>query len=473
MSQYSQAQPPYLGGPPGFAHPNPASRQPPNPPHEAYPPNPPLGIPLGPVVSLETVNKALRPLFAIAYETSESVKTAVKGIADLNTRLSTVESGINSLSMDTGHEGDDESPATAKDQTQRPKKRARVSEGASKRTENPTKLKPEGAIVHIMKDIVRDEVLYAGCNVKKMDELKPSLPVEDDLALKKRIQEGSDEAWVPNFMLQPEHELNKFWVDRIVAECLKNATAMKKIEEGNIPKQFWTREYIIDPVLKDLWLTGRKSVKKATGPLAKARAEQQSKAGIRAGRRERLCDSRRRVVEGTEKHSAFIYTTKDGKSRSIPGELIIEDATSDVLSCEDEHNVAGIRPDLSVKKYREARKPFDVEGIPPFWRHAMWTKVNNALNVALKAPGRGRGSGLKSRYYASKCNRGQRMVSDESKAKDIPGGLYRCHIAKTWYDCMTPAQKSGVRPSPPGWEVEDEGGSNGAGDYQGVSSDTE
>ncbi|KDN42039.1 hypothetical protein RSAG8_07084, partial [Rhizoctonia solani AG-8 WAC10335] len=287
MSQYPQSQSPYLSIPPGFPHPNPL-RQPPNPPHEAYPLNPPPGIPLGPVVPLETLNEALLPLFATTYETSESVKTVVKGIADLNNRLSAVESGINSLSMDTGHEGDDEGgPSTAKDQTQRPKKRARASENSSKRTEKAAKLKPEGAVVHIMKDIVRDEVLYEGCAVKKMDELKPSLPVEEDLALKKRIQEGSDGPWIPNFMLQPEHESNKFWIDRIVDECLKNTTALKKIEEDRIPKQFWTREYIIDPVLKELWLTGRKSVKKATDPIAKARADQQSKAGIRAGRRER------------------------------------------------------------------------------------------------------------------------------------------------------------------------------------------
>ncbi|CAE6526067.1 unnamed protein product [Rhizoctonia solani] len=472
MSQYPQSRAPYLGSPPGFAHLN-QPGQLLNPPHESYPPNPPLGIPLGPVVPLETVNEALRPLFVTAYETSELVKTAVKGIADLNDRLSVVESGIKSLLVDTGHDGDDEGgPATEKDQAQRPKKRARPSGSPSKRTEKPVKLKPEGAVVHIMKDIIRDEVLYEGCDVKKMDELKPSLPAEEDLALKKRIQEGSNEAWVPDFMLQPEHESNKFWIDRIVDESLKNSTALKKIEEGLIPKQFWTREYIIDPVLKELWLTGRKSIKKATDPVAKARADQQSKAGIRAGRRERLCDSRRRVVEGTEKHQPFIYTTKDGRSRTIPGDLIIEDATSDVLSCDEEHNVAGIRPDLSVKRYREARKPFNFEGIPPFWRHSMWTKVNNALDAALKTPGRVRGSGLQARYYASERNRGQRMVSDESKAKDIPGGLYRCHIAKSWYDCMTPAQKSGVRPSPPGWEVEDEGGLNGAGEYV-ISSDTE
>ncbi|EUC65706.1 hypothetical protein RSOL_452130, partial [Rhizoctonia solani AG-3 Rhs1AP] len=360
-----------------------------------------------------------------------------------------IESRINSLSMDTGHEGDDEGDlASVKDQTQRPKKRARASESGSKRTEKPAKLKPDGAV-----DIVRDEVLYEGCDVKKMDQLKPSLPVEDDLALKKRIQEGSDEAWIPNFMLQPDNDTNKFWVDKIVDECLKNTTALKKIEGGHIPKQFWTREYIIDPVLKELWLTARKSVKKATDPEAKAKADQQSKAGVRAGRRERLCDSRRRVVEGTDKHPPFTYTTKDGRSRTIPGDLIIEDATSDVLSCEEEHNVAGIRPDLPARKYREARKPFNVEGIPPFWRHAMWTKVNNALDVALKTPGRARGSGLQARYYASERNRGQ---------------------PKNWYDCMTPAQKSGVRPSPAGWEVEDEGGLNGAGDYQGViMSDTE
>ncbi|KAH7320535.1 hypothetical protein B0J17DRAFT_723802 [Rhizoctonia solani] len=238
MSQYPQ--PPYPSGMPEFTNLN-SSGQPLTASYEGNPTNPPLRIPLGPVVPPETVQEALSPLYAIAHQTSESVKVVVNA----------------------GEDGDNEGGTTSdKAETQHPKKCVRTSGNASKRSGKPAELKPEGTVVHIMKDIVREEILYQGCKVTKMDELKPGLLVDEDSALKKRIQEGSNAAWRPDFMLRLEHECSRFYVDKIVEECLKNPT--------------------------DLWYIAQKSVKKALDPVAKAKSDQQTKAGIRAGHRDRV-----------------------------------------------------------------------------------------------------------------------------------------------------------------------------------------
>ncbi|KAF8667189.1 hypothetical protein RHS04_09350 [Rhizoctonia solani] len=451
MSQYPH--PSYHGGPPEFIHPNPSG--------QGITPNPTLGIPLGPVAPLEMIEQALNPLFVVARETSESVKIVVKEVADLNLRLNAIESRVKSLSEDAGEDGDDESDsASERNVTHRSRKRARTSTSTPRRTSQRADKpeKPKGKVLNVMKAI-REEILYKGCDATKMDDLKPALTNDEDLRLKERIRGGSEEAWRPNFMLPVEHEANKFYVEIIVEECLKSTTAKKKIEENRLPSDFWTRGHILDPVLKDLWATARRSVKKALDPAVQAKAEQQNKSTTRAGRRERLCKNRRRIAEGDEKHPEFVYTSNNGQSKTIPGQLIIEEATSDVLSCDEDRDVGGIRPDLAVEAYQEARKPFKYEGIPPFWRHAMWTEINNALDSAMRF----RGVSLQPRYYASPENRGQRVVSEVSKVYDIPPGLYRCHISDAWFARMTPAQKSGVKPSPPGWEVEGEGGSNGIG----------
>ncbi|EUC61536.1 hypothetical protein RSOL_396640 [Rhizoctonia solani AG-3 Rhs1AP] len=161
MSQHPQ--PPYPDIPLGFIHPDSSGN-----PFLGSPPNPPQGVPLGPLVPLEIVQQALTPLYAIARETSESVKVAVEGVKQLNRRLEAVEAGIKYLSVDADEDGDDEGgPTEQKDGAQRPKKRARTFGGVSKRINKSVNPKPEGTVLHIMKDIVRDEILYQGCDAKK------------------------------------------------------------------------------------------------------------------------------------------------------------------------------------------------------------------------------------------------------------------------------------------------------------------
>lgn len=65
----------------------------------------------------------------------------------------------------------------------------------------------------------------------------------------------------------------------------------------------------------------------------------------------------------TSEESPFQYMI-NGESRLVPPELLCEAIVSDVVT--DECEVEGIRPRLTVEEYREARKPFEYEGIPPF-----------------------------------------------------------------------------------------------------------
>lgn len=60
------------------------------------------------------------------------------------------------------------------------------------------------------------------------------------------------------------------------------------------------------------------------------------------------------------------------------------------------------------------------------------------------------------RYYASQENRGQRMVNTLSRVEDIPSELYRCHLSETWYGRLPEWKRRTVKPSPKGWEVDEE-----------------
>ncbi|KAB5587352.1 hypothetical protein CTheo_9213 [Ceratobasidium theobromae] len=143
-----------------------------------------------------------------------------------------------------------------------------------------------------------------------------------------------------------------------------------KIKSGLIPEQFWNRESLLEFVLKPLWQSARRGVKIATDPKARSHAGDLAKKGKQDARRNRLCSNRYRVVVGDDKHLGFEYKA-GSESKKIPRELIIKEATSDVVS--DECDVGGIRPETTLEAYRDARahKSLKHEGIPPFWRHEM------------------------------------------------------------------------------------------------------
>jgi hypothetical protein len=82
-----------------------------------------------------------------------------------------------------------------------------------------------------------------------------------------------------------------------------------------------------------------------------------------------------------------------------------------------------------------------------------WNDIFKAMDQQI---GKSRGQPLQARYYASKENRGQRKASP-NKVDDIPtGGLYRCHIEKVWYNRLPEWKRKAIKPSPKGWEVDEE-----------------
>jgi hypothetical protein len=53
-----------------------------------------------------------------------------------------------------------------------------------------------------------------------MEELKEGLTDDE---LRKRITENPQLPWRPDFLVAADHERNKFWVDKILEESLKDA----------------------------------------------------------------------------------------------------------------------------------------------------------------------------------------------------------------------------------------------------------
>jgi hypothetical protein len=58
--------------------------------------------------------------------------------------------------------------------------------------------------------------------------------------------------------------------------------------QGCIPAQFWNRDCIFEHVLKGMWDSARKGVKRATDPEARARAARLAKKAKQDARRQRV-----------------------------------------------------------------------------------------------------------------------------------------------------------------------------------------
>lgn len=157
--------------------------------------------------------------------------------------------------------------------------------------------------------IVR-RILYDGCKVSKLEDLKKGLTDEE---LKQRITQDTEEPWRPDFFAAVGDKRNQFWVDKILGESLKDAEvwlvyvsrfelygftcgficfkAQMKIKSGLIPEQFWNRESLLEFVLKPLWQSARRGVKIATDPKARSHAGDLAKKGKQDARRNRVSHS--------------------------------------------------------------------------------------------------------------------------------------------------------------------------------------
>ena len=74
-----------------------------------------------------------------------------------------------------------------------------------------------------------------------------------------------------------------------------------------------------------------------------------------------------------------------------------------------------------------------------------------------------KGFGIQARYYAGTVTRGQKNDTDLEMASRIPTSvLHRCHISKEWYAHLSEDQRKVLKPSPTGWEVDEERVATGA-----------
>ncbi|CAE6412069.1 unnamed protein product [Rhizoctonia solani] len=425
--------PPHLGLPP-----------PPNAPFE----NPHLSMPMGPpAVLVENVCKVLEPLqeeirhmASIMTGISKTTCDTSKTIHELSEQIKSLEVAVKKLDPSAGSDGDDEGLGGAQGEVQRPpKKRARSSKETS--ANEPTKGQRT-----VMFSVVR-KALYSGCEVEDMNGLKEGL-TGDELA--KRIADDPPEPWLPDFRISYKHKDNEFWVDKkIIPTALDHADAKEALAKGNIPQEFWTKEYLHKHIVNGIWESARKALQTNADPKKKEEARtKQGKANVKS-RNERLFRAHYDLAFGDDEHPPFKVVVEE-KSRNIPPKLVVPEVMSDVV--EETFGFGQIPTDITLEKYKTDRAAFKYEGVTPFWRHKMWDVIFNDMDKVL----RDRNAYIQPRYYAGAKVRGKREENPD-KANTIPvRALYRCHLDEVWYNRLPESMKKLVKPSPSGWEVKEE-----------------
>lgn len=395
---------------------------------------PPAQAPTAVLVS--DLTELLEPMFEELQENTDSIKGLVKGVNEIRDRLKSLERAARGHS---GDEGDSDEPGV-NGGSSNPKKRRRTT-----RTADPTK--PQGDVLHHLQNVVRS-VIYSGCQVRHMKELQPGL---DDEELTKRVAEDPPEPWRPNFLKSVGDPSNDFWVNKILNTALNDKKTQDKVDAGTIPREFWTWECLKDDILKPMWSNAAKEVKKLDNPLAQARGEANAKRGKEKTRQARLLAARMQLALGTNGHTQFKYKIR-GEMKTIPAELMVQEAMSDVV--DDECDSDTVPEGVDIEDYRAGRRSFRFEGVPPFYRRKMWNKVFEAMDQQMmKKPS---SQSVQPRYYATEENRGQRSAGKE-RARDIPVSvLHRCHLSKEWYGHLSDSQRNALKPSPNGWEVDEE-----------------
>ncbi|KAG9074378.1 hypothetical protein FRC06_010733, partial [Ceratobasidium sp. 370] len=240
------------------------------------------GVPLGPIVQLETLQQALVPL-------TERFD-AVDG------RLSAIEQA---MQHDPGQDGDDEGGGGAQPRAPRGRKRAPTSrKRGSKKPE-----KPDKTSLNNMQNTFR-EILFSGCgNIKKMSELKLGLSAE---ALEVRMEQDPGLPWRLDFLLQPTDHRNEYWVNKMFEQYLAYPKALSMVESGKINKKYWTRECILEHVIKPMWYSARCGVKQSAYPEVKERVDRQATKSNRDACKKRLLNNRFDLACG-ENDNPFQY----------------------------------------------------------------------------------------------------------------------------------------------------------------------
>ncbi|KAG8715044.1 hypothetical protein FRC09_016975 [Ceratobasidium sp. 395] len=310
--------------------------------------------------------------------------------------------------------------------------------------------KPDKKSATVMQNIVR-RVIKDGCKIAHLKDAKLGLDEEE---LQDRIDNDPELPWRPDFLKSMSDALNKFWVDKILDATMANPKALAFVADGSIVQQFWTRDIVQKHILGPMWCNIRSDVKQRVDDEAAARGKANQAKTNRAGRKERLTKARFKLVTvGTAKQPKFQYKLNN-VMRDIPPELIVEEAMSDVVA--EEYDSEDIPAEVPRDQYCADRPKFEYEGRPPFWRRdEPWNKIFQATDYITSH--KDKGFGIQPRYYAGDTTRGRQNNVSAERASEIPTSkLHRCHISKAWYDRLSEPQRNILKPSPSGWEVDEE-----------------
>ncbi|KAG8773216.1 hypothetical protein FRC12_002657 [Ceratobasidium sp. 428] len=310
--------------------------------------------------------------------------------------------------------------------------------------------KPDKKSATVMQTIVR-KVIKDGCKISHLKDAKLGLSEED---LQYRIENDPELPWRPDFLKSMSDSANKFWLDKILDATMENPKALSFVADGSIAEQFWTRDIVQKHILGPMWSNIRSDVKQRVDEEAAARAKVNQAKTNKEGRKERLTKARLKLVTtGTMKQPKFQYKINN-VMQDIPPELIVEEATSDVVV--EEYDSEDIPTEVPRDEYRRDRPKFEYEGRPPFWRRdEPWNKIFQATDYITSH--KHKGFGIQPRYYAGNTNRGRQTNVSPERVSEIPTSkLHRCHISKVWYDRLSEPQRNVLKPSPPGWEVDEE-----------------
>ncbi|KAG9088876.1 hypothetical protein FS749_001796 [Ceratobasidium sp. UAMH 11750] len=319
---------------------------------------------------------------------------------------------------------------------------ARSARKRTRRTGKKTDRQLTDGEMKAMQEIVR-LVIREGCRVKYFNQLLLYGLPDEELAL---VDDDWDEPWCPDFSVPWSHKRNEKWVKRILDAVLNKKEAKDLVVKNKYPEECFTSDYIGRVILSGMWYSCRTGAKIHANPESVgARFQTHKHKGMRKDRKKRLLSHRKLLAHGDEESGKLPFLWD---SKPIPPDLLSLDLMSDIVS-DDEYLVEGIRPLITPPQHKEARGAFKVEGVRPFWRHKDWDDVFKSMDKADKSSS----SPLSVRYYTP-GNRGHRDMAHT--ADEIPPGLYRCHLDAHWYGLMDPGQKKTVRPSPPGWEVDEE-----------------
>ncbi|KAG8793844.1 hypothetical protein FRC12_001395 [Ceratobasidium sp. 428] len=169
-------------------------------------------------------------------------------------------------------------------------------------------------------------ILYSRCDVENMKESQLGISGKE---LEEQMADDHG-PWQLDFLKPVDHQDNKFWVKKILDQCMESNEAKEKIKDGLIPEKDWTRAWVRRHVLKKIWSSALKEVKKIDNPTAQARAKEWKKKGNKATCNQRLTEHCREMVSADP---LFRCTFRDEDTmHTIPSALIIEEVMTDVIA---------------------------------------------------------------------------------------------------------------------------------------------